>query len=210
MRKLRVLLVFSVLVLFPGVLIAEEPECYLYAPAKQKKCVYTESVEIGFAAFSSGATAAHFTVSFNSLFFRGVERVRTAQGFEFRKASRAITEYPDAITVIVEPAMSPTWHSTLAASPELKPYHVEVRWLDSSHRVIDSKSGELREVVEPWPELRQPRIWYIAELSGIKQSVTTDVEVVVTGDSEARVSTVRGRLFYPLIPAAAQRSNSSP
>jgi hypothetical protein len=179
----------------------------------QEKCAYSESVAIGFAASSADSksveTSPGFSVTFNSMSFRGIERVRTAQGFEFRGGGRRFTDYPDTITVVV--------HGVI--SSELKPYHVEVRWLDSTHRVIESKSQELREVVVPleqsetsypWPEMSQlawlhEHVWYEATLSGIKQSVANDVEVVITGSGgKVPVSTVQGRLFYPVLPPTSE------
>jgi hypothetical protein len=180
--------------------------------------VYSEHVVIGQAEIG----ARSFLVRFESKFFDGLERIRTAQGFEFRKAGQRVTEYPDTLTVVLEP-IAPMENMP---SEEFYsgPRKVTVKWLDDSHRVIDSKSGDLRvdghflacccenggpQPVGLWPELPlHPSMFYTAEIAGIKQPLATDVEVVVTGKYNLTLGIVRGWSFYFSSPAVSRESAS--
>ena len=69
-----------------------------------------------------------------------------------------------------------------------------MRWLDSSGRVLAEKSSELQEMVEPWTELRQPRIWYWTTITGVDEGLVSDLELSVMGKGNALLGKLRGQL----------------
>jgi hypothetical protein len=223
MAKRTPLILLLMFILLPTFAVAGIDDCSCYAPPDQKRCVYSEYVVMG----QTEINGRSLFVSFESNFFDGLERILTAQGFEFRKAGQPVTEYPDTLTVILDPVAP--MENLVGQEIDRRPRKVTVKWLDGSHRVIDSKSGELHlsghslecccrpwsppppEPVEPWPELKVLRggsMRFVAEITGIKEPLATDVEVVVTGRYNVTLASVPGRGFY-LSSAAASREPAS-
>ena len=171
--------------------------------ATKKRVFYCDSIVIGYVALATKKPTATLVVSFESKFFAGLERVKTSHGSEFRKAGHPASNYPVEFTLAIEPLVldklgksspSPLPSPAVRLPPEMRPRHVIVRWLDSSERVLAEKASDLEEVEEAWPELRPPVVWYRAIIVGITQSLASSVEVMVTGNNDALLGTIRGKL----------------
>ena len=171
--------------------------------ATKKRVFYCESIVIGYVALATKKPTATLVVSFESKFFAGLERVKTSHGSEFRKAGHPASNYPVEFTLAIEPLVLDQLGKSLPAPlpspavrlpPEMRPRHVIVRWLDSSKRVLAEKASDLEEVEEAWPELRPPVVWYRATIVGVNESLASSLEVMVTGDSDALLGTMRGKL----------------
>ena len=179
---------------------AHESDCQFYAT--EKPAVYCESIEVGYIALAAKNVTATFVVRFQSNFFSGLQRVQTSDGWGFRKAGHLVSNYPEEFTVIIEPPVSYQLGGSLPAPlslpvvrvPPVRPRRIKVSWLDSQQRVLAAKSAELMQVVEPWPELRPPRVWYRATVTGVDQPLASGVEVRVTGDGNTLLGTMRVKL----------------
>lgn len=177
-----------------------ESDCQFYAT--EKPALYCESIEVGYIALAAKNFTATFVVRFESKFFSGLQRVQTSDGWEFRKAGHLALNYPGEFTVIIEPPCSYQLGETSPAPlslpvvrlPPVRPRRIKVRWLDSRQRVLAAKSAELKQVEEPWSELRQPRVWYRATITSVNQPLASSIEVRVTGDGNTLLGTMRGKL----------------
>ena len=168
----------------------------------KKRLVYCESITVGNISLATPIFPSILAVTFESKFFAGLQRDRTSHGWQFRKSGQSIFKFPPEFSLVVEPLVVPGQQSTdplmpqaaVRLPPEMKPQQVVVRWLDSSGRVVSEKSAALHEVVEPWTELRQPRIWYRTTITGVNEVLASDLEISVRGEGNALLGTLRGQL----------------
>ena len=201
MKQIALLLVLSL----PCCLLATD-ECLVFIPPKQQHdCVFRERVAIGGVTIES----QQLFLTLTSKGFDGIERERINGAFQFHKANRRVVDYPDTLTVVVESLVSSQatslgWPLALPASlirlpSDLLPMKVTLNWVDKTGRITESKASELREVVEPWPELRAPQVWYVADFTGIRQPLENDVEIVLTGPGATPEAKLRARLAHPTV-----------
>jgi hypothetical protein len=177
-----------------------ESDCQFYAT--EKPAVYCDSIEVGYIVLAANTFTATLAVRFESKFFSGLHRLPTSDGWEFRNAGHRAVNYPAEFAVIIEPSRSYQLGESSPAPlslpvvrlPPLRPRRIKVRWLDSRQRVLGAKSSELKQVVEPWSELREPRVWYRAKITGVNQPLASRVEVRVIGDGNTLLGTIRGKL----------------
>jgi len=179
----------------------DDSECL--PKVSKKRLVYCESITVGNISLATQKFPSILGVTFKSKFFSGLQRVRTRDGWQFRKSGQSILKYPPEFSLILEPLVGVQGNQLLdplmpqAAvhlPPEMEPRRVVVRWLDSSGRVLAEKSSELQEVVEPWTELRQPRIWYWTTITGVDEGLASDLELSVMGKGNALLGKLRGQL----------------
>src|SRR5206468_1636437 len=115
-------------------------------------------------------------------------RIPTPHGFEFRKDSHVVSEYPDKFEIFVEPIFmesSTTDVPQTKLPPEKTPTRVILRWIDpETGALLESSELPLEKIVEPWPENRTPQVWYRAEVAGLKKPLTAQLEIQVLGKSE--------------------------
>jgi len=171
--------------------------------ASEKTGVYCDSIALGSIALAAKNSTVTFIVKLESKLFSGLERVKTPNGWKFRKDGQLVSNYPGEFILVIEPPVSfqlgkptpaPLPLPPVDLPPEMQPRQVVVRWLDSHHRVLATKSTNLERVEEPWSELRQPRVWYRATIRGVNQALASGIEVLVTGDRKAVLGIMRGKL----------------
>ena len=207
-RRMHAVTIRSLLVLIALLTVGQQAagqpgpqsDCQFYAT--EKPAVYCESIEVGYIVLAANTFTATFAVRFESKFFSGLQRLQTSDGWEFRNAGHRAVNYPAEFAVIIEPSRSYQLGESSPAPlslpvvrlPPVRPRRIKVRWLDSRQRVLGAKSSELKQVVEPWSELREPRVWYRAKITGVNQPLASRVEVRVIGDGNTLLGTMRGKL----------------
>lgn len=169
----------------------------------KKRLVYCESITVGDISLATQKFPSSLVVTFKSKSFSGLQRVRTRDGWQFRKSGQSILKYPPEFSLIIEPLVGVQGHrspdplmpqAAVRLPLEMQPRRVVVKWIDSSGRVLAEKSSELQEMVEPWTELRQPRIWYWTTIAGVDEGLMSELEVSVTGEGNALLGKFRGQL----------------
>jgi hypothetical protein len=182
------------------------------APVHDSECVprfsnrrvaYCESIAVGGIALTATNFSSTLIVSLVSDAFIGLERAQTPNGWEFRKGKQRISTYPPEFTLAIEATKPPVPTSSMPAPmpergirlpAELQPRRAIVRWLDRSQQVINEKVSDLQELVEAWPELRPPLVWYQGKIAGVKEPLAATIEVQVIGDAGVLLGTMRGHL----------------
>jgi hypothetical protein len=165
---------------------------------KAKKHTYCEVVLIRNA--TAPFHGSGYTVSFESKFFKGLKRSKTRRGIEFRKGKAVVTNYPDTFVLAIEPPFfspeddRPVLGGAVSAPTDRIPRRVVLRWLDPNGKTLEERSFALEEVVEWWPELRRSKTWYRTTLNGVNQLLTAEVQVMIFGNSDTLLSTIRGVL----------------
>lgn len=193
----RIACVFFTLLLATTPLRASDDYCFP-RDAKAKKHTYCEVVVIRNA--TDLVPGSGYTVSFESKFFKGLKRRKTRHGIEFRKGKAVVTKYPDTFVLAIEPPffspkdVRPVPGGPVSTPTDRIPRKVVVRWLDGDGKTLEERSLELEEVVEWWPELRPSKIWYSTTLNGVNQPLTAELQVMIFGDSDKLLSTIRGVL----------------
>lgn len=192
--------VFIVIVLNATGASASERDCLPPKP-DQRKVTYCESVKIGHEPFDTNGST--YTVSFESKFFDGLMRTKTKKGYAFRKGYQAVTNYPESFVIAVEMfSFRAVLNRPADAAPgiphhpprEQKPRELVLRWLNQSGAVLGETKISLEEVVEGWPEHDSPTVWYRATVGQVNQPLDAFAEIVLLGEGESPLATVRGRL----------------
>ena len=205
-RFKRILVVLAAMVALGGQLAngKSDVDSECLPKVSKKRLVYCESITVGNISLATQKSPSILGVTFKSKFFSGLQHVRTRDGWQFRKSGQSILKYPPEFSVILEPLVGaqgdqspdPLMPQAAVRLPvEVRPRRVVVRSLDSSGRVVAEKSSELQEVVEPWTELRQPRIWYWTTITGVDEGLVSDLEVLVMGEGNALLGKIRGQLY---------------
>jgi hypothetical protein len=185
--------VISILALISAVQ-AQEDWCDAIPNAKVKRVVYCESLPIG--TTQDGA----FAVSLESKFFEGLQRTKTDGRAEFQKDKRDVSAYPDSFIVAVEknPVIVSTGSGTIIAPggpdrpvKQKKPRKVMLRWLSESGIVIREITADLEEMRQPWPEMNPPEIWYRAKIDGAAEPLSSELEIVLIGESGEHLGEVK-------------------
>ena len=184
------------------VVFAQQNQCSAWVLPNENKCTFSKSVDIASGVLGAQKRHAEFVVSFTAPSFEGLERVATPGGFQFRKKGQFITTYPDSLTILIESnasrsrplcGLAPQMTSG-CKDPDIPLSSIKVTWIDSSGHSVDSKSCALRSMVEPWPESRPARHWYLADLTGIKAPITAAVSMTLVGLRNEKLGTLRGSL----------------
>jgi hypothetical protein len=175
---------------------AEHKSCALPKP-KEKKVYFCESISLGTGRMGPGKQNYYYSVRFISSFFRGLTRLSTATGFDFRKGERTVKNYPDHFIISVEPFSSSAVFSqpSIPGQPALipvdeTPRRVVLRWRDSQGKVLDEESHSLEQVVEPWPEQSTPRLWFSGTVAG-NHPLVAEIDVLVFTQASSPVEMIR-------------------
>ena len=142
------------------------------------------------------------SVSIESKFFEGLQRLSTSRGMEFRKGGQSVTNYPDTFVIEVEPFFLQLKNDQSELPPsatklpqDKTPTRVILRWLDpQTGAVLDNNELKLEEVVEAWQELSPPKVWYRARVEGVEKPLAAKLQIIVLGNSETPLATLSGRL----------------
>ena len=195
MRHAHSLAVVVLATISAGFAAGRDHDSCLLPDSSHKRSEYCESVPLG--SHKATKVPANYSVTLKSEFFKGLKRIRSPKGFDFVKDGHAVAKYPEQLTIEVSTTFSEIDLSrrlvpgkpARPAAQEV-PRRVVLRWHDATGKVLETRSVDLEEVVEPWPELSQPQVWYRATISGVDQLLSGELETLVFTRGETPVEVV--------------------
>jgi len=161
-----------------------------------------DEAELGFTAYRQLNKCTLFDAGLWGEFFKGLERIDTPDGTQFRKSGQVVSEFPDDVvlevsTKIDDCAPGPLWVLPMITSaspipPELFGLRFRVRWASSATRDLGEPQSEF--FTEPWPELGAPEKFYRIQIPSKGVRVTDDLEIRILTSAGNQIGCISGHI----------------
>lgn len=128
-------------------------------------------------------------------FFKGLQRIETEQGVEFRRKSKVVREFPDEIQFSLEgaigscPASLPNSATSVELDDFVKGVKVTADWVDGGYdKQVSNLSVTKFPPIATWfMEYQQPRWGLMIKIPSNGVSISTALDVSVLSESGRKV-----------------------
>ena len=181
------------------------------------KQTYEDAARIGAGVYHEAMRSVVFSADVSGPFLKGLKSVRHDRNTEFKRNGVAVLNYPDSVTLEIEPhslRCKTTWDSnwdplplkTWAASiplwpmppkappldPDLRELRFQIRWAGSVEKDLGEVPSEL--ITEMWPEFGRPTTFYRLNISGQQIPLTDSLEIQILSKDGQPLAQIAGHI----------------
>lgn len=181
------------------------------------KQTYEDAAKIGAVVYHEGMRSVVFSADISGPFLKGLKSVRHDRDTEFTRNGLAVLNYPDSVTLEIEPhslLCRTTWDSdwdplplgTWTASiplgpmpskappldPDLRDLRFQIRWVGSVEKELGEVPSEL--IKEMWWEFGRPTTYYRLNISGQQIPLTDSLEIQILSKDGKPLAHIAGQI----------------
>jgi len=187
------------------------------AVRNEGKQMFEDAARIGAAVYHEGMRSVVFSADVAGPFLRGLKSVRHDSDTEFTRNGLAVLNYPDSVTLEIEPRSllcRTTWDSNwdplpLRAwtgsiplgpvpakvpplDPDLRDLRFQIRWVGSVEKDLGEVPSEL--IKEMWWEFGRPITFYRLNISGQQIPLTDSLEIQILSRDGKPLARIAGQI----------------